>query len=558
MPHPSLEDLTLTEKISQLLMVRQSVTVFKQVDAATDKFVRRSDEEIAQIMGKYQYGCLWYSGTGLFNTVNLEEGGDKLTIADGKKIVDSVTKAVRLPMLVGIDAERGAASDFTDASACCCALAIGAADDEALTFALNAAIAREIKAAGANWRWSPVVDLENRFSLSTTRTFSDNIDKVVRHARAAIKGTESAGVASTVKHFPGTDPYEIRDSHIVTTHMNISLEEWRATQARCFQAVINAGVDSVMVGHKSFPAVDDTMLNGHYLPATMSSKIIQGLLREEMGFDGVVITDAVGMAGLKTLCPYDERLIRCINAGNDVLLGVDPYDFEIVHKAVLDGRIPMERINESAARVLKLKEKLGLFDKEQEVADIKQLTTATQEINRKVAEKSITLLYDRNKLLPLSKDKIRKVAIVCSSHAADTMSRLEIVKKAFEERGAEVEMVEDILNPETVALFAEEKDLIIYAAYIDMHTPVGLPSLYGEKMKTYFSAFTYGKEKSIGVSLGYPYAHIDFMAGADTFFNLYYPSPESLTALVQVLYGELPPCTVSPRDVEPKLRTIYC
>lgn len=556
---PKLEDLTLIEKIGQLLMVRQSVTAFKLLDENSDKFVRRTDEEIAEIMGKYQYGSVWHAGMHLFNAISMEEGSDqKATVADSKALVQAVTAAVRLPVLVGVDCERGTGGDFADGTYCCSPLAIGAADDEELTFQLNAAIAREVKAAGANWRWMPVVDLTNRYCSSFGRTFSDDIDKTIKHARAAIKGTESEKVASTVKHFPGCDPYEIRDSHIVPTGINISLDEWWATQAKTFQGVIDAGVDSVMVGHTAFPAADDTMINGQYLPATMSRKIIQGLLRDQMGFDGVVITDGMQMSGLNSICPYDEVLVRCINAGNDVLLGVNPYDFEIVHKAVLDGRIPMERINESAERVLKLKEKLGLFDEEEpEQIDMKVQAPITAAINQKIAEKSVTLLYDKNQMLPLSKDKIRKVAIVCSSHVADTAQRLEVMKAAFQERGATVEIIEELWNRQNVEALDKENDLIIYAAYVNMHAPVGMPSLYGDKMKHYFHAFTRGKEKSIGVSLGYPFAHVDFMAGADTFFNIYYPNPESLTALVKVLYGELPPCTVSPIDVEPKLRLVY-
>ena len=559
MKRPKLEELTLTEKISQLLMVRQSVTAFKLAEGCADKFIRRTDEEIAEIMGKYQYGGIWHAGMHLFNAISMEEGTDKkATTADSKALVEAVSAAVRLPVLVGVDCEKGTGGDFSDGTYCCSALAIGAADDEELTFQLNAAIAREIKAAGGNWRWMPVVDLMNRYCAGFGRTFSDDIDKIIKHARAAIKGTESQKVASTVKHFPGYDPYEIRDSHIVTTAIDLSMEEWWETQAKTFQGVIDAGVDSVMIGHTAFPAADDTMVNGQYLPATMSSKIIQGLLREQMGFDGVVITDGMQMSGLNAICPYDEVLVRCINAGNDMLLGVNPYDFEIVEKAVLDGRIPMERINESAERILKLKEKIGLFDDAPaEEIDMQVQAPLTAEIDRKIAEKSITLLYDRKQLLPLSKDKIRKVAIVCSSHAADTVKRLEVMKAAFEQRGATVTITEELYNRQNVEDLVAENDLIVYAAYVAMHTPVGMPSLYGDKMKHYFHAFTRGKEKSIGVSLGYPFAHIDFMAGADTFFNIYYPNPESLKALVKVLYGELPPCTVSPVDVEPKRRIVY-
>lgn len=557
MKRPKLEDLTLVEKIAQLVMVRFSVTVYEPRE--NDTFVKRTDEQIREIFQKYQYGSIRHSGSYLMSTEMLEYGSKKMPTAEAKRNIDVAQSAVRLPLLVALDAERGAGSEYSDCTLIGSPLAVGAADDEALTFALNAAVAREVKAAGANWRWTPIADMGNRYSSTTIgRGFSDNPDKIIKHAIAAVRGMQSEKVAATVKHFPGGDPYDIRDAHIVPTTINISLDEWRATQAKTFQAVIDAGVYSVMIGHTAFPAADDTMINGQYIPATMSEKIIKGLLREEMGFDGVIITDSVLMNSYRTICGYEEALIRSINAGNDVLLGVDPYDYEIVYNAVMDGRIPMSRIDESAERVLKLKEKLGLFDEEApEQIDIKKQTPITAQINRQIAEKAVTLLYDKNEMLPLSKDKIKKVTIVCSSHADNTAKQLEIMKGAFEERGAQVEIVGDIPDPYTVKKLADENDLIIYAAYVASHNPMGMPSLYGEKIKTYIQAFTFGKEKSIGISLGYPYVHIDFMVGANTFFNLYSPDAETQIAFVKTLYGELPIRTSSPVDIQPKIRAIF-
>ena len=185
------------------------------------------------------------------------------------------------------------------------------------------------------------------------------------------------------------------------------------------------------------------------------------------------------------------------------------------------------------------------------------IKTITADINKQIADKAVTLLYDKNKMLPLSKDKIKKVTIVCSSHADNTAKQLEIMKGAFEERGAQVEIVGDIPDPYTVKKLADENDLIIYAAYVAAHNPMGMPSLYGEKIKTYIQAFTFGKEKSIGISLGYPYVHIDFMVGANTFFNLYSPDAETQIAFVKTLYGELPVQTSSPVDIQPKVRAIF-
>lgn len=557
MKRPELNELTLEEKIGQLLMVAQYPLLVKVVDGVETP---RTQEEINEIMKKCQFGSVWGQGKLRMKNVNLAEEnvGGKATAAEYKKFLKDLEENVRIPFLVGMDCENGATliEGGTSVSG---PLSIGAADDEKLTYDLAQSVGKEMRAAGGNWRWSPVVDIVNRFNgVSSGRTFSDEPEKIVKHAVAAIKGTESAGVASTVKHFPGMDPYEIRDGHFTEASIHISLDEWRNTQAKTFQGVFDAGVDTVMIGHVAFPSADDTMVNGRYLPATLSEKIIKGILREEMGFTGVAITDGIGMASLQTICPFEEVLIRAINAGNDILLGVAPSAAEIVKQAVLDGRIPMERIDESAERVLKLKEKLGLFNDKEEEYDIFAQSEKTREIDREIAEKSITLVRERCKLVPVNKEDIKKVTIICSSHYSGTINELEVMKAEFEARGAKVDIIEDLPeNGSEVKELAENNDLLVYAAYIAPHRPMGMPSLYGKKMETFINAFSHGKEKSIGVSLGYPYMHIDFMGGADVFFNIYAPNPEAMRAFVKAVYGEIKPTTKSPVDIEPKLRYVF-
>lgn len=558
MKRPKTEELSLSEKIGQLLMLNQ-YSVLQKCEVREE--MPRTQEEINDFMKKYQYGSLWATGNMMLKNANMAEVnlGFKPSSTEYKEWLEKLQENVRIPMLRGVDCEAGTAGMVSDGTATSTALAVGAANDEELAFELAAAVAREIKALGGNWRWTPIVDFYNRFSgVSCGRIYSDDPEKLIKLARATVNGTKSEKIASTVKHFPGCDPYEFRDPHIVGTSINISLDEWRNTQAKTFQAMIDAGVDSIMVGHISFPAADNTSRNGRYIPSTMSKKILQDILRKEMGFEGVIITDGITMSGLTSYCDYEEMLVELINAGNDVLLGVNPYDFEIVEKAVLDGRIPMSRIDESAERVLKLKEKIGLFDDEKENFVMAEVAKDTIAIDKKIAEKSITLLYDKNKILPLSRDKIKNVTIICSSHFPSTMTDLEVMKQEFEARGANVNIIGNIHDKETVRKLDENNDLLLYAAYIAPHRPMGMPSLYGDVMETYFNAFTFGKEKSIGVSMGYPYLCRDAMAGANTFFNIYTAAPESMRAFVKALYGEIEPNRESPVDLEMKLRYVYC
>ncbi len=557
MKRPELSELSLKEKISQLLMINQ-YTLLQRTEI--DERQQRTPLEQKEIMEKYQYGSLWATGNMKLNVPNMADIniGYKVTTAEYKEWIDKTSAPVRLPMLIGTDCENGGGVIFSDATQVSSPLSIGAAASPELAYELGAAIAREIKIAGCNWRWTPIVDLANRFcGVDVGRAYSDNPELLADIAVAHMKGMQSEGVAATAKHFPGTDPYEFRDSHIVTTEIILSLEEWEKTQAVTFQKMIDAGVYTIMIGHKAFPAADDEKLNGYTIPATMSKKIIEGILREKMGFKGLVITDAVTMAGLTSMCDYDEMLIRLINAGNDILLGINPTDYEIVEKAVLDGKIPMERIDTSCNRVLELKEKLGLFDKDDEVLNIESEAEKTRAIDVKIAEKAVTMLCN-NGIVPLNKEKIKKVAIICSTHVEQTYDEIKVMIDEFEKRGAKADLIKHLETKEIVQEIAENYDLIIYAGYVAPHRPMGMPSLYGDEMFTYFNAFSFGKEKSIGVSMGYPYLYHDTMQGARTFFNIYSTAPNSQIAFVKTLYGELPLNTHSPIDIEPKLRYVYC
>ena len=553
---PELWELTLEEKISQLLLLRQGhLTNIVDGDPRP-----KTKEQREALMQTNHFGGLWSYGRVKMETANVAEEGKRVSCAEQKELIDEAQANVSIPLLVGVDCENGAGYTFLDGTKVGTSAMIGAANDEELTFQLNAAIAREIRASGANWRWSPIVDTRGRFSPGIVRSFSDDPDKIIRHAIAAMRGTQSQNVAATIKHFPGHDIYNFRDSHLTNTTLTYSLEEWKKGQGRIFQALIDAGACTMMSTHTAFPAVDDEMINGNYVPATLSKKIIQELLRDQMGFDGVLVTDAIMMAGLTNFCAYEEILIRAINAGNDILLGIAPDDFYVVRNAVLDGRIPMERIDESCERVLKLKEKIGLFAGEKEEIDMQVQAPITAEINEKLAKKSITLLYDHNKLLPVCAEKIHKVAIIAASHVNSFFDDLCVMKGEFEKRG----MIADIYaqpfegGSKTLRRIEKEYDLIVYAAYVAMHQPLGMPSLYGEQAGLFFSAFRGGVEKTVGVSMGYPYLHFDMMTGARTFVNTYSPSPECQKAFVSAVFGEIPFEGVSPFDVEPKLRLVYC
>ncbi len=522
----------------------------------------RSIEEQHAIVEKYQYGGFWTDQTFVYKNqhANLTEYVDKkIPSYLHRQVTAEKNKRIKIPAIEAMDAGRaGAGVVFGDLTETCPALSIGAAASEELAFELGACIARELRCAGVSWRWAPVVDVAHRHSSAIMRSFvPDDIDLMIKLSVAHIKGMQSEGLAACAKHFPGGDRYEYRDSHFCTTTNDTPMNEWWEEQGKIFQAVIDSGVYSVMIGHSGFPAVDDSMLKGEYRPCTVSKKVITDLLKEKMGFKGVVITDAVDMAALfGRYDTRDEMVIDLINAGNDMLLGAPMNSVDVIEKAVNDGLILESRIDDACQRMLDMKEKMGMFrdDYWDLPYTVEEAVAKTKAVNTEIAERSMTLVRDRRAMLPFNKDKVKNVTIVCSTHADYFFEQLEFMKECFEKRGAKVRLQRRIKSIAEMKEIDESSDLIIYAVYVAQHQPFGHMGLYGAECTTYIRAFTEGKEKSVGVSMGYPYIHYDILGNADAFINAYGTSPDIMEAFVKAVYGEIEITGKSPVELNPRLR----
>ncbi len=557
MKKPLLSELTLQEKIGQMLLCYQDLINRK---GEVDNNLVRTREERDEILRNEKFGVLWAQTSRATRGVTVDIAEGLKEPVDSKEFgqwIQEESDVYKIPALTALDAEtEGAGSLFTDLTTTCRPTAMGAANSEELAYEMGAAIARELRCAGVNWRWTPVVDMTNPRSHQILRAYSSDPDKTIKLATAHALGMQSEGVAATAKHFPGGNPksQDMRDSHFCPTYLDSSYDEWWEDQGRVFQALIDNGVYSVMVGHKGFPAVDDEMIEGRYIPSTISKKIITDLLKEKMGFKGVVITDGIVMAGLYSLFPYEELIVRLVNAGNDVILGVQRNTGKIIEKAVQDGRISESRIDDACQRVLDMKEKLGMFeDGYRHIKSTSEIEAPkTKELNIKVARNAVTLIRDRENFLPIQKDKIKNVTIICSAHVDFFYDDLEkYLKPQFEARGANVRLQRRLSSNDEMAEIAQSSDLIVYAIFYAMHMPMGAPGLYDKELKTYIHAFTAGKEKSIAVSFGYQYTHYDILENANTFVNTYGLSPDLMQACVEGIYGEIPFVGESPVPLIP-------
>ena len=345
---PQLSELTLREKIGQTALMQAAI------------FMNMEDME--GYLKENPIGQIWHNCNTFMLAANLTDApiDNPQDSEFYRKWARSMKKYMKIPPLVANDGPTKPMA--TDMPGLQSMPVIGANNSVEIAEQQGRLYAENADALGAQWIWVPCVDIPSRFSVvSTMRSFSDDRDKLIELADAFIRGGREGGIALTAKHFPGADKHEYRDGHFVNTYIRTPLDEWKREQGAVFQALIDRGVYSIMVGHVAYPVVDNTKLGGNYVPATLSHKIVTGLLKEDMGFKGVVITDSIDMGGLKNAYPNrEDMLVALVNAGNDVLLNVKDLDYiDIIERAVLDGRIPESRIDDACTRILDLKEKLG-------------------------------------------------------------------------------------------------------------------------------------------------------------------------------------------------------
>ena len=272
-----------------------------------------------------------------------------------RALTDELHRRSAHPLLIASDLERGAGQQFRGATPLPPAAAIGWLDDEALTERAGELTAREARALGVNWIYAPVadVDLEPENPIIGVRAFGSEPDGVARHVAAWVRGCARGGALSCAKHFPGHGR-TVGDSHIERPAVRASRQELEE-DLEPFRAGIAAGVDSLMTAHVVYPALDSDA------PATLSAQILDGLLRGEMGFGGLVVTDAIIMEGMTEGGSEASASVQALAAGCDLLLYPEDNDAVIraVQAAVQDGRLPRARIAEALERIAAAAERVA-------------------------------------------------------------------------------------------------------------------------------------------------------------------------------------------------------
>lgn len=533
MPRPKLSEMTLREKVGQTGMPGPAV-----VRAGVVKY-GGYDKYLSQIPF-----CGVYIDPSM-----IDKDGNKPTSPE--KIASMLTDAsnnLKIPMLVTCDFEYGAKPIFSQLHRITTNMSVGAANSKELAYERGYLFAKEVKTLGVNWHFGPVGDIIENFFHQSVRCLGEDADTAAEIYPYIIKGMQDAGISACAKHFPcGYTDY--RDPHFSSVINDTTIEKWTTKTKKLWKAAIEAGVYTFMTDHNILPEFDNSCSRGNIIrPASVSSKAID-LLRDDLGFDGLIVTDAVCMKGLSASFDHDDIYIECFNAGNDIVLFVHDDYIDVMEKAVLDGKISMQRLDESVERILDLKEKLGLFDGKVKAGEplTAEENALFDKVNYEIAKKALTLVANETNMIPFDKKKVKKATIIKLSPDARFPDDLAEMKKSFDKRGVEAEIIDFIKTKEQLAEISDTSDIIIYACV------PGRMNFYSSKedLSTLFHSLSHGIEKTVVASFMAPSVYYNYFENAYAYINAYSTDRGTMNAFVDGIFGDFEFSGESPVRLHP-------
>jgi beta-N-acetylhexosaminidase len=338
-------------------------------------------------------------------------------------MVNKFQEISKVPILMGIDAEWGLAMRLDSTTRFPFQMALGAIRNDSMLFTMGQEIGRQLKLTGVQVNFAPVLDVNNNPEnpVINYRSFGSNKYNVSQKGIAYMLGMQDQGVLATGKHFPGHGDTDI-DSHLALPVITHSRERMDEIELYPFRKAIRAGLGAIMVAHLHVPSLDPDKA----LPTTLSERVIDGLLDTSIGFKGLIMTDALNMKGVTNNFPPGEIEIRAMKAGNDLLVYVEDVGLAIdsIRQAIKDGRILRRDLENSCKSVLAVKRWTGLHDWTPLRTDslVEMINTPGAElINRELTAASLTVLRNRDQVLPLSDLEAKKIASVSIGRGSKTV-----------------------------------------------------------------------------------------------------------------------------------------
>lgn len=543
-----LKKMSLDEKIGQLISIGINASFLNQESDAY-KAIRRQVE-------KNHVGGIILFGSPVYESVVL---------------VNRMQQYANRPLLISADLERGAGMRFFDTTDFGWVMAVGATGDPAYARRMGEITGREARALGIQQVLAPVADVNNNAAnpVINVRSYGEDPVDAGRYVAEFIKGAQHEGVIATAKHFPGHGNTAI-DSHRGLPSLGFTLADLNRIELVPFRASVEAGVGSVMVGHIALPQIDSTpvtplprslkiramdtteaeeiITESSTTPASLSPKI-NGILRNDLGFDGIIVTDALSMSGLTVYFTQEDAGVRALLAGADMLLKPADVDACIrgLREAVRAGRVTEKRIEESARRILAAKYDLGLV--KQRITPIDEVDRVVSspdalKLAREIAEHAITLVRNDANILPINglRTDARIFNLVITNGddwrwianpfvAAMTHSGRRVETIALDERSSDAEVQKALER-------AASADLVIASLYGRVRTgqtnSIGLPKPGVSALETVLSR----NVPVIGISFGNPYLLQNFPT-MKTYLVAYGDMPALQQAAARALLGEI-------------------
>lgn len=503
---------------------------------------RREFQDYARLVGR--------TGVGGLILLNRMQGGvvrqaEPFALAT---FLNRMQKLARVPLIVGGDFERGSSMRVLNTTRFPHAMAYGAANDLEATRKTGAATAMESRALGVHWVFAPVADVNNNPDnpVINTRSFGERADLVTAHVKAFIEGAHSVrrnGILVTVKHFPGHGDTAV-DTHLGLARVSADKARLNDVELAPFRAAIASGVDGVMTGHLAVPAIED-----RDIPATLSNKVLTGLLRKDLGFDGLIVTDAMDMQGLKGQFPSGEAAVRAIEAGADVLLVPANADAAIqaMAAAIQTGRLKRDRLERSVIKLLLAKHRLGLF--QSRLVNLENLSEQIDspeytQLAQSIAEQALSTIKADANVFPL-KDPSSACLVTLAENRQSNSGKRMIEEALTRAPNMRTYWLDPTLKPADLSATASKLNdcsTIVIGAF------VSIPPAYA----SFLSEVSSIGRPFVLCALGSPYMLRSF-GKANAQIATYSSTVTSEAALIRGLFGEVPmrakpPVTISEND----------
>ena len=458
--------------------------------------------------------------------------------------LNQMQKMSKTPLLIAADLERGASMRVSGGAQFPYNMAYGAGRDLAATRYEGLATARPARASGIHWIFAPVADVNNNPEnpVINIRSYGESADDVAQNVAAYIDGAHSDPknrVMVTAKHFPGHGDTDT-DTHMALAKVTANKERLETLEFAPFRAAIAHGVDSIMTAHLSVPAIEP-----EEIPATVSSKVLTGVLRDELKYQGLIVTDAMDMQGLAKMFNQGEAAVRAIDAGADVLLM--PLNPETVIRAVVgaveNGRLKKGRIDDSVMRVLEAKVRVGVNKKK--LVDLDEISDAFDSQDdtahaQQTSDRAVTLVRNEHEVLPLAASAQSCLVVVVERRTSNAGTRMIDAYRRFAPK-SQIAVVDPSMNEAALTAIVGDTSkcsAIVVAAFVTAGAYRGTVGLGGE-LTPFVAKLTEGSVPVAIVAMGNPYLLTAFPKTA-AYLATFSSTPPSESSAVKALFGEIP------------------